>query len=184
MEHGPNYMSQSEIKNKFMDYDMKHKQSDMMLETLTKQVEKLLNTTVKYEDFQKQMDKKASTFQVEKIITQLGGVATTASVTAQSEELNESVNKIQELLNDRYVTFEKMDGEIQRCCDELNQFFVNKDRYEEEFAETDKMLAAMRTMDKKAVNGINELNEYVEVLKNQLTKKVDSKAFDNLVEAQ
>jgi len=112
MEHGPNYMSQSEIKNKFMDYDMKHKQSDMMLETLTKQVEKLLNTTVKYEDFQKQMDKKASTFQVEKIITQLGGVATTASVTAQSEELNESVNKIQELLNDRYVTFEKMDGEI------------------------------------------------------------------------
>jgi hypothetical protein len=46
------------------------------------------------------------------------------------------------------------------------------------------MLAAMRTMDKKAVNGINELNEYVEVLKNQLTKKVDSKAFDNLVEAQ
>ena len=59
-----------------------------------------------------------------------------------------------------------MDGEIQRCCDELNQFFVNKTKYEEEFAETDKMLAAMRTMDKKCVSGINELNEYVEVLKN------------------
>ena len=99
-------------------------------------------------------------------------------------DINVAIENVSKTLLDKYVTFGQMDGEIQKCCDELSKFFLKRTKYEHDFAETDRMLAAMRTMDKKAVNGINELNDYVEVLRDSLSRKVDQKVMDRLVESQ
>lgn len=62
----------------------------------------------------------------------------------------------------------------------LSNDFITKKVYEIDHKRNETMLADMRVVEKKAVQGVNDLNDFVENLARRLAKKADLKTFDLL----
>jgi hypothetical protein len=65
----------------------------------------------------------------------------------------------------------------------LSNDFITKKAYEIDYKRNDTMLQDMKVLEKKAIQGVNNLNDYVEVLKRKIDKKVDMKMYDHLADS-
>lgn len=130
--------------------------------------------------FNLEMGKKATVSQTKKMKTTMLTLAGKDELDNAMTNVTKNVQELTSKVNDEYVSVAQMEEEVEKASVSLSNDFITKKVYEIDYKRTETAMSDMRVVERKAVQGVNDLNDYVEGLKRNLNKKADLKMMDQL----